>query len=219
MRVLLVSATRQELFPLLAHFKIEEHSLDNICSFKSKDNWIDVLFTGVGMVNTAYALGKNLTSEYHFAIQAGIAGAINYKLETGSLVNITEEELFDFGAEDGEAFLSVELLGLPAISSVANDGLDFPNKIKDIPVAKGITVNKVHGNEQSIKRMKDLVHADVESMEGFPFLWACQQNKISCAEIRAISNRVERRNKENWNIPLAIENLNKFLIDFIENLE
>jgi futalosine hydrolase len=58
-------------------------------------------------------------------------------------------------------------------------------------------------------------HAEIESMEGAAFLFACNQTKVSCRQIRAVSNYVEKRDRSKWNIPLAITNLNKVLIDFI----
>lgn len=35
-------------------------------------------------------------------------------------------------------------------------------------------------------------------------------------QIRAISNYVEKRDKSKWNMPLAINNLNEFLIEFVK---
>jgi futalosine hydrolase len=41
---------------------------------------------------------------------------------------------------------------------------------------------------------------------------------VKCLQIRSISNYVELRNKENWNIPLAINNLNIELEKIINSL-
>jgi len=48
----------------------------------------------------------------------------------------------------------------------------------------------------------------VESMEGAAFFMACEQFEIPCIQIRAISNKVEKRNTANWDLSLAIKNLN-----------
>ncbi|WP_207924565.1 hypothetical protein [Pedobacter changchengzhani] len=42
------------------------------------------------------------------------------------------------------------------------------------------------------------------------------QKEIDCLQIRSISNYVEARNKDNWKVGLAIENLNSWAIDFVE---
>ena len=44
------------------------------------------------------------------------------------------------------------------------------------------------------------------------------QENVSFLQIRSISNYVEERNKDNWDIPIAIKNLNSTLIDIFEAL-
>jgi futalosine hydrolase len=55
-------------------------------------------------------------------------------------------------------------------------------------------------------------------MEGAAVFYVAQQEKIPALQIRAISNLVEKRNKDNWDIPLAIKNLNEWLILFSSSL-
>jgi futalosine hydrolase len=54
-------------------------------------------------------------------------------------------------------------------------------------------------------------------MEGASFFYACEQAGIPGIQIRSISNLVERRNKENWQIGLAIKNLNNTLIQLFNS--
>ena len=49
-------------------------------------------------------------------------------------------------------------------------------------------------------------------------MMVCQQFETKCVQFRGISNLVEERNKENWNISLAISNLNKEVNNFIDSL-
>jgi futalosine hydrolase len=86
--------------------------------------------------------------------------------------------------------------------------------LKNIRDVKGITVNTVHGNTASIRKIVKKFNPDIESMEGAAFFFACAQFQIPCLQIRAVSNYVERRNKKNWKLDLAIKNLNFY----IENL-
>jgi len=55
-------------------------------------------------------------------------------------------------------------------------------------------------------------------MEGAAFLYACLLEGISCLQIRAISNKVERRNKDNWDIKLAVKNLTEKSLEIIKTL-
>ena len=54
-------------------------------------------------------------------------------------------------------------------------------------------------------------------MEGASFFYACEQAGILGIQIRSISNMVERRNKDNWQIGLAIKNLNDTLIQLFNS--
>ena len=83
---------------------------------------------------------------------------------------------------------------------------------------KSITVNTVHGNEKSIKNIVRRLNPDIENMEGAAVFKVCETFNIPCIQIRAISNYVEKRNKESWNIPLAIQNLNIEVEKIILNL-
>jgi len=53
-------------------------------------------------------------------------------------------------------------------------------------------------------------------MEGAAFFYVCQLQKIPHIQIRSISNYVEPRNRANWNISLAIKNLNEVLWKLIQ---
>ena len=76
----------------------------------------------------------------------------------------------------------------------------------------GITVNTVHGNTESIEAIQERINPTVESMEGAAFFYACEEAQVPAIQIRAISNYVEKRSRENWNVPLAVKNLNDWLI-------
>ena len=206
MRILVVSATENEI-QMLENFIGENKSIQST----------DILVTGVGSIATAHALTKHLLKEqYDLALNFGLAGSFNKDLEIGSVVNVTQEHFADLGAEDGENFLTLEEIGLTGSNEIINM-TEIKNAVLElIPLVCGITVNTIHGDEASIEKVFNRFHPNTESMEGAAFLYCCIHEKIPCAQIRAISNFVERRNKNNWNIPLAIENLNKKAIEIIK---
>jgi len=55
-------------------------------------------------------------------------------------------------------------------------------------------------------------------MEGAAFFYACLLEGITCTQIRTISNKVEKRNKDNWDIPLAVKNLCSTGLQLINSL-
>lgn len=214
MKILLVAATKAEIEPFLTHFSFREQlPYDKIFG----NYQVKVLIGGVGMVATAFSVGKAL-SEHHFdlAINAGIAGTFKDDIKIGDVCNVKEDIFSELGAEDGDNFLSIESLGLGRGTYFAKPNLLFP-KSNNLTSVRAITVNTVHGNENSISKIKAQFNPDIESMEGAAFFYACEQRNTACIQIRAISNVVERRNRENWQIGLAIKNLNDTLITLFES--
>jgi futalosine hydrolase len=87
--------------------------------------------------------------------------------------------------------------------------------LDEIPKVCGITVNTAHGYEPSIEKVLNKFHPNTESMEGAAFMFVCENEKIPYAQIRAVSNYMERRNKTAWDITLAFENLNIKVLEIL----
>lgn len=216
-KILIVAATKQEIEPFLKAFDIDVRG--NIGFYTSPSHpGLAVLITGVGMVNTAHFIGRYFLSAFNFTINIGICGAFNKNLKLGEVVNVVEDCLSEMGAEDGNEFIKyadLNLGGTNCFEYRLDDEVDLVDELRKV---KGITVNTVHGNEESIKRAINLFNADVESMEGAAFFRACEHLPGSCIQLRAVSNYVEKRDKSKWDIPLAIKNLNEFAIKLVEDL-
>ncbi len=209
MKILVVAATKAELTNLYTHFNLPQTNFVSTLKF-------DVLITGVGMVATAFALGKYITQNYKLVLNLGIAGSFNKNLKIGTILNVTIDVFAELGAQNSDNFITINELGLGNNTYSANHQA-FINKVDDLTKANGITVNKVHGEQKSINTVIKLFNPDVESMEGAAVFYACNQMQMPCIQIRSISNLVTPRNTANWNIPLANNNLIEWAIKFLEN--
>lgn len=209
MKILLVAATRAEMALLIAHFDLPQQDF-----IQTKD--FDLLITGVGMTATAFALGKHLPGNYKLVLNLGIAGAFNRSIPLTTLVNVITDEFAELGAENGEGFLSIDELGFGKSVYVARNNL-LNSTLGKLRKVHGITVNRVHGNENSINKAIKQFNPGIESMEGAAVLYCCEQEALPCLQIRSISNYVEVRNKENWQIGPAIKSLNEWAIGFLTN--
>ncbi|MEZ4894735.1 MAG: futalosine hydrolase [Saprospiraceae bacterium] len=218
MQVLLSAATPFEIAPAIQwleeHFKKEEQTL-----FTKGELKVQVMITGVGMMSTAWALGQFLAAQKPgFAINAGVAGAIDRNLQLGDVVQVVSEQMADLGVEESDgSFSDLFALALIQPNEFPFQSGTLPNpyatQTSFLPNVSGITVNKVHGSKPSIDQLAlDFPKAQVESMEGAAFFYACLQAHVPFVQIRSISNYVEPRNRNAWRIPEAIENLNQVLI-------
>jgi len=218
MRILVVAATIEEVFSLKSGVLSQESEINiDDSGLKTKD--FELLITGVGMVATTFALTRHLTTaSYDLVVNLGIAGSFDRGIALGEVLEITQDTFAELGAEDDNAFLAIDEIGF-------GTGTYHPTtKIADLynlfntfnlKQANAITVNTVHGNEASIKKVAERLNPKLESMEGAAFFYVCNQMNVPCIQIRAVSNYVEKRNRDAWNIPLAIKNLNTFAVEFL----
>jgi futalosine hydrolase len=237
MRLLIVAATFQEIAPLVQLWQSEmpaEKDILNsnpphqgqIVRLTESTITIDILITGPGMMHTAYHLGRALqVYEPDCCIDVGIAGSFDTTLDLGDVCQVVDEQLGDTGAESEENMLDGFDLGLfqPSEPPFQNRHLvnttSQTNKVfTALSKKRGLTVNKVHGKAESIAQVNEKYQADLESMEGAAFFYACLMNEVPFYEIRAVSNYVESRRKEGWHIRKAIDNLSKVMMQGIRDM-
>jgi futalosine hydrolase len=219
MNILIVSATVLEVKPLLDFLEIKDPTIGINQSKKALNNHdIKVLITGVGMVNTALMMGKHMNSTIDLAMNAGVCGAFNKNRSLGEVLLVTKDIISEMGAENDSDFLTFEQLKLPGQTKFELNNLPKCLVNSKLQTATGITVNTVHGNNDTINKVSNLFSPDVESMEGAAFFAGCIDFEADYIQIRAISNYVEKRDKSKWNLPLAIQNLNNELIQLITQL-
>lgn len=213
-KLLIVVATAAEITPLLKHVGYNTSIKEGLNTIDIL-NHVDILLTGVGMVNTAYHLGKHINSDYSLIINAGICGAFNRHLAIGQVVLIEKDVLSEMGAENDLSFIPFNEMGLEGGVAFNQQLHNNYTALATIERVSGITVNTVHGNQNSILKVQQHFAADTESMEGAAFFRACEGVQCNYIQLRAISNYVEKRDRSKWNIPLAVETLNIKLLELI----
>lgn len=222
MRVLVVAATRPEVEPLVTALT-SPVAHNRVLTGLLGPHKIDVLLTGVGMVPTAAWCTRALAiGGYDLAANLGVCGSFNPDLPPGSVVHIVSESMPELGAEDGETFLPLSQLGLLKDDEFPWTAGRLVNlqpppipALAALPEVAGVTVNTVHGHEPSIAALLQRERADVESMEGAGFMYACLVAGVPFVEVRAVSNRVERRNRAAWDLKGAIDALGRVSLQLL----
>jgi futalosine hydrolase len=87
-----------------------------------------------------------------------------------------------------------------------------------MPAVSGVTVNRVTGSENSKLSILNKFDADVETMEGYGFFFACLLCKVPFVSLRGISNRVGRRDRQSWKMKEALEQVGLTLNHYLSNL-
>ena len=221
MRVLIVAATLAEVEPLMTALGMQKSDEEEnlfVTRHVSVAN-CSVLITGVGMVPTAFALARHLPHNvYNVVINLGIAGSFDRNIPLGKVLEVYEDTFAELGAEDDKQFISIEKLGFGASIFKPTSAINHFTTKNFINKANAITVNTVHGNDDSIAAIAARLNPQLESMEGAAFFYACHKLQVPCIQIRVVSNYVEKRNRDNWDIGFAVKNLNNFALELIKEL-
>ena len=215
MRILVVTATEAEVAPFIAALDPVPGRSSRLRSYTHEQHAVDILTTGVGMVATAtWCSGVFARERYDLVLNAGVCGSFRPALPPGSVVHVTTDRIAEFGAEDGDTFLSVQELRLLGENEfpwtrgrLVNSAPPQNEALSALSIGDAITVSTVHGNDVTIANAVERYNPHVESMEGAAFMYACLVHGVPFAQVRAVSNIVERRNRAAWKLPESIDAL------------
>ncbi|MEZ5019902.1 MAG: hypothetical protein R2756_07235 [Bacteroidales bacterium] len=194
----------------------------------------DIIVTGVGGAAMSWALQKRLNpgvihqrlmpgSMPALVIGAGIAGSYKADLPVGTVVTTGSDCFADMGVDDNGSFKSLFHAGLsdPDIAPFTDGRILCKGKWYELaagmlPEATGATVNMSSGSQAVIDRIREIWNPDIETMEGAWLAYNCAMAGVPWIAVRAVSNMVEPRNLKNWDIPLALRNLEEKMTRLLE---
>lgn len=149
-----------------------------------------------------------------YALHAGIAGSYRKEIEMGTVVYIQEDCIGDLGVEQINGEISVlhemdfsEQVDFPVASQKYSPTFKH-HAFHQLREVKSITLNVASGSQPTIDYRRSRFNPDIENMETAAFFMACNFHQcVNYEAIRSISNPVEPRNKDNWQIEKAINSL------------
>ncbi|HAN17635.1 MAG: futalosine hydrolase [Bacteroidetes bacterium GWC2_33_15] len=219
MKILIVSATEKEILPFIHKLGINKKPDNKLYKGQFNNIFIDILITGIGSIFTTYSLTKHLVEfSYDYVINAGIAGSFNFEINIGDVILVQKDQFADLGIEDKQSFYTLFEKGFIAESEFPfKDSSLYNSSVFDFgfKTVSAITVNTTHGNSEKARLLKGKFNAEIETMEGAAFFYVCLMQKVKFIQLRSISNYVTERDQAQWNIPLAVNNLNDKLFDLL----
>lgn len=218
MRVIITAATVAEWMPSFLE-------MNNLYTSESQRLKIRFHQAGVGMLSTAVSLTKLVYEEKpDLVVQAGIGGSFDPAIALGKVVVINEEALADMGVEEDGRWKDIFDLKLEKSSYHPFERRKLPNpwlpkfNLLKLPEVSGVTVNEVSTNKERILQLVKKYNPCIETMEGAALHYVCREANIPFIQLRAISNYIGERNKTNWKIKEAIDNLNQAILKYVDRL-
>lgn len=217
MQVVITSATQGEV-------SIAQQQLNT--RFADSDSAIKLSFhkSGVGLLASAVSLTQLTIQKPALVIQAGIAGCFDETVELGQVYVIGDEALADTGVEENGTWKDMFDLNLEQANNAPFSNKKLINpwlpqyNLTALPVVSSVTINEITTNLKRKQQIIEKYNPFIESMEGAALHYACGLHNIPFLQMRATSNYIGERDKTKWLMKDAIVNLNKALIDYIDEL-
>ncbi len=196
---------------------------------RTPDGAAVVCVTGVGKANTAAGLALAIERwRPQAVVQLGIGGAFAGSFLSVGMVAVAAVELhLDTGAGEGDAWQSMESLGLPLLpgpppvyNEMPTDGalserLAAPSRA---PAVRFGTSERVTATLEAAERLQRRFDVAIESMEGAAAAQVCRALDVPFAELRGVSNIVGERDKRAWDVPRAVRASTEALLAALPSL-
>ncbi|RII28070.1 MAG: futalosine hydrolase [Geobacter sp.] len=237
--ILIIAAVPQETILLelalekAARMKAVAH--DYVEGYLGRLNVI-ICAAGIGKINAAAATAA-LVERFRpgLVINTGCAGAYQGSgLSIGNLAVASEEILGDEGVVTSEGWQDLRSMGLPSLVQgnrmhyneipLSKHAAEKAMQLADyygVNLARGrfITVSTCSGSRQRGEELVRLFAAISENMEGAAVALTCLRYGVDCLEIRGISNLVDERDMRTWDIPRAVEAVQRFVLKYLEEMD
>ncbi|WP_319780919.1 futalosine hydrolase [Maridesulfovibrio sp.] len=182
-----------------------------------------LLVTGIGVINTAFALGRALAgSEVSMVLLAGVAGTFNAKDFPLCSACVVKREIWpEYGLKKdglvdpkGLGFSLAEIDGKQVWNevdlcfgkSLVDSGLD---RFENLPEAVSLTVSGVTATAEGAAAYIEEYGADLENMEGFAAAYVCALVGVGLCQVRTVSNLVGSRDSKDWDLRGALAELGR----------
>jgi futalosine hydrolase len=211
-RILVVTAVVEELAAVARSFYCQAGPALPYPSETAATSAGDVVIMagGIGMAAAAaaaaYALGQE---SFDAVVSMGIGGGFDGRATVGDVVVATSSVACQLGADSPEGYLDFGELGL-AETILATTG-DVALLAARLGARTGpvLSVSTVTGTDARAVEYAERWAPVAEGMEGFGVWTAAGAAGVVPYEIRTISNRVGRRDRESWDIAGALDALSR----------
>jgi futalosine hydrolase len=236
MRTAVIAATPGELALIIQSMSAEKREtlgLREVYLGQAAGREVVCCVSGMGKINAASA-ATHIIEAYAplLVISTGCGGAYSGAgLAIGDLALATTEICGDEGVLTPGGWEGYECIGLPAVersgrlyynefplSAAAGEKAAHLAAHLDIPLRRGkfVTVSTCSGTTIRGDEIVARFGAVCENMEGAAVAQVALQYGVACMEVRGISNDVDDRDLSRWDLRLAAEQAQRFVLKYLQ---
>lgn len=171
---------------------------------------LDVVAGGVGMAASAAATATALAlASYEVVVSLGVAGGFDGRAGIGEVVVADQILAADLGVDAPDGYRTLGELGLADTGIATGARCDLVAARLGARTGLVLTVTTVTGTDERAAYLRDRWGPVAEAMEGYG-VWSAARTGAPDTfplEVRAISNRVGRRDRDAWDLPAALDAL------------
>ena len=189
--------------------------------------------SGVGKVNAAHSVTLLLENhDIDLVILFGIGGAYT-NMEIGDIAVAQNENYAEEGVLTKDGWQSMELTGFPLLKNEKEYYNTFPLDMElsrfavtaledtglNVHSGNFITVSQCSGTTETGQILSRRFNGICENTEGAAVVHICTMYGVPVIEVRSISNMVEDRDVEKWDIKGAATNCCNAVSELVKRLE
>ena len=217
MKITVVAATNLEIEP------VREYLTERL--YLKSHHSINCLITGIGLMNTTFALTRHVYKEMpELVIQAGLGGSFSPLFPPGTVVAVKDDVVADLGVMENDEWKDHFDLHLSNPDQVPNTKKKLVNSHYTLLDKSGlcqvsaVSVNEITTSQKRLETYIAKYSPVIESMEGAAVHKVCLEEGIPFIQLRAVSNLVGVRDKSQWKIAQAVKALNEQVILLINKI-
>lgn len=177
-------------------------------SFATSAGEVVITAGGVGMASAAAATAYCLAREpFDAVLSMGVGGGFDHRADVGDAVVATSSIACQLGADSPDGYLDFGELGLTDTVLPGTGDVERLAGRLGARLGPVLSVETVTGTDERALDYALRWAPVAEAMEGFGVWTAARAAGVPAYEIRAISNRVGRRDRSSWEIGRALDTL------------
>lgn len=180
---------------------------------------LDKRVCGVGGIALSMYLIPFIESgAFDITLLAGLAGGIPNDTRLGQVVKVGRDVQGDLGVFENGNYTTFEDIHLVPKNELRIDYNIVDDVMDHLEIRNSLSTNTLLQDTKMNALRHSKYNTEIENMEGAAFQQICEEYEVPYLQLRAISNFIGQRDKTQWKIKTALNNLNEEITLYLKSI-